>query len=140
MVKDRIEDEHNAIEYRYSYTGDGNVKVISLFDLVSIPGLFSADEPSHQWLFEYDNKGRVSKSTKLTLTSEGLTGFPVTYEYDENGNIVSESYGEGENARVVRYTYEFDDHGNWIRQTGWPVSDDPDVSGYEIVRTISYYE
>lgn len=140
MTDDLVDDGHSGALLKFGYDTTGNVVSIRRFIVQSTPSPFSTEGPSEQWLFKYDDRGRVVESKKLTLTSDGLTGFPVSYEYDENGSIVRETYGEGPDAEVVEYTYEFDDHGNWIRQTGWPVSDDPNASGYEIERTISYYE
>ena len=140
MTKDLVLGIHGGVQYNYGYDAAGKVTIIVRYDLGTSSDDPSEIEPSEKFLFEYNYKGLPSKFTRLGLSAKGLTGSPISYEYDENGNIVREIYGEGPDAGVVEYTYEFDDHGNWIRQTGWPVSDDPNVSGYEIERTISYYE
>lgn len=64
----------------------------------------------------------------------------TTFEYDENGNVIKETYTEERNGskrdNVTTYSYKFDSKGNWIEcATTYPGSNQPSIE----TRTILYY-
>ena len=60
-----------------------------------------------------DDKSVTDKIKVLRVVPKEEYTFPViTYEYDERGNMISETYPNGD-----KYTYEYDDRNNMISMT-----------------------
>jgi hypothetical protein len=67
--------------------------------------------------FQYDGKQRIIKSIHH-FNPAYSTDFEIRYEYDENGNIITESKDQpaGVLLTTATYTYELDSNKNWTEK------------------------
>jgi YD repeat-containing protein len=93
----------------YDYTAVGNVKTIT-----------DAINPSRTQSFLYDDLNRITQDTSASFGAE-----PLTYTYNEIGNILSkegidyDQYGQNAGPHAVTHTsdgktYTYDPNGNMI--------------------------
>ncbi len=115
LLSEVIFSEQGRVFEQINYQEDGSV---ASRDIVSL-----------------DEQDNVTESIGYTPDGENKT----TYEYNEDGLILSESFEMDGFATVYRYEYEFDDAGNWIKQI--QIEDFGGVSEPQLTlyRTIEYY-
>ncbi|HEY6466528.1 MAG TPA: hypothetical protein VIY69_11090 [Candidatus Acidoferrales bacterium] len=88
----------------------------------------------------YDAQGRVLKQTNFSPS--GKIDFAETNEYDNDGNIISQTIGGDDYAATHRFqfAYEFDAQGNWIQKTQYALYSDGTREIVEIdYRRLAYY-
>ncbi len=103
-------DELNRVTAK-SYTGVTTPAVTLTYDTVGVPysiGRLTQVAAAGGTVFDYnqyDELGRVKKTTQTTLTAPNPTGTPYAtlYEYDRSGALTQETYPSG---RVVNYGYD----------------------------------
>jgi len=86
---------------------------------------------------QYDEKGRIVKSTAYTM--DGSIQTESGWIYDDNDLLIKEELVvAGDNAEFV-YDYEFDEQGNWTSRTVSEIVDGEPLKLETIVREIEYY-
>ena len=142
MIQDVIDDLRRGATYVYRYDDSGRIVSLTRYKVRATVEELTDANLSNEWRFEYDEAGRVAVSTNIDRFGGSSRESSARYTYDKEGNIETVSYGPVDRPHLVTYTYVFDRFGNWIRRTNLSATegDDTTLTGYEIERTISYFE
>ena len=106
-------DETHYKEYTTQYQEDGSKIVSESQDILEATGEAVFEET---YEYEYDPDGLLIRKTGFKENGE-YQG-EIIYEYDENGNLISQSEGKtGPGITSLAMKYEYDNAGNLIKET-----------------------
>ncbi|WP_417266590.1 hypothetical protein [Brumimicrobium sp.] len=95
------------------------------------------DDRNYQIDYSYNDLNQIVHEIRKYL--DGRVQYDVTYEYNQNGDIIVKSYLDlenNDNGRVeMVIEYEYDSKGNWISRTSYY----EDTLDQEETRKIEYY-
>lgn len=111
-------DETHYIEYTTQYQDDGSKIVLESQDVLESTGEAVFDET---YEYEYNPDGLLIRKTGFN--GDGEYQGEILYEYDENGNLISQSEGKtGPGITSLARNYEYDDAGNLIKEIQYDFS------------------
>lgn len=106
-------DETHYKEYTTQYQEDGSKIVSESQDILEATGEAVFEET---YEYEYNPDGLLIRKTGFK--GNGEYQGEIIYEYDENGNLISQSEGKtGPGVTSLAMSYEYDNAGNLIKET-----------------------
>jgi len=152
MAKKYISDSVKSLE-RYEYDDKNNRSLHVCYDgygELKLKEVYKYDNLNNLILKEWNdydtalNSGSIAYSIESTLLCSGERAYApnghlkysITYEYDDNNNIVQEIRytGGGFVDWKRKYAYEYDEKGNWLT-----LNNKNKASTYLTKRDINYY-
>jgi len=134
-------DDKNNRSLRVCYDGYGELKLKEVYKYDGLNNLILKEWNDYGTTL---NSGSIAYSIEPTLllggerayASNGHLKHSITYEYDDNNNIVQEIRytGGGFVDWKKKYSYEYDEKGNWFT-----LNNKNKVSTYLTKREINYY-
>lgn len=104
LIAERMDSAYDGYEeYRYFYD-DNDRRIRSQW------GYHKGEELSDFESYEYNEDGLLSITTRLNDSSY------TVYDYDDNKNLVSKTYYNGENEIAGWYIYEYDSENRLVKE------------------------